>query len=148
MAQLATRSGASAVGVADVDASSGREDERAPLLRELISRSSTTAVADEMGGTLVLDVEVDGARYLLTRVSTDPPSSAPVLSPREYEIARMVGQGFTNKAIASVLEISTWTVSTHLRRIFAKIGVSTRAAMVAKVLQGPDGGVPGPGPAA
>jgi DNA-binding CsgD family transcriptional regulator len=46
-----------------------------------------------------------------------------------------VSHGLTNKAIASVLDISTWTVSTHLRRIFAKIGVSTRAAMVAKVVR-------------
>jgi DNA-binding CsgD family transcriptional regulator len=32
-----------------------------------------------------------------------------------------------------VLHISSWTVSTHLRRIFTKLGVSSRAAMVAKV---------------
>ena len=52
-----------------------------------------------------------------------------LLSPREQEIARMVAQGYANKTIASVLEISTWTVASHLRRIYVKLQVSSRAAM-------------------
>ena len=50
------------------------------------------------------------------------------LSPREREIVRMVALGRQNKVIASVLNISSWTVCTHLRRIFAKLGVTSRAA--------------------
>ncbi|HUM91481.1 MAG TPA: LuxR C-terminal-related transcriptional regulator [Candidatus Competibacter sp.] len=38
--------------------------------------------------------------------------------------------GRLNKQIADRLHISEWTVSTHLRRIFAKLGVRSRAAMV------------------
>jgi DNA-binding CsgD family transcriptional regulator len=56
-----------------------------------------------------------------------------VLSPRETEIARMVARGHTNKSIAAVLDISVWTVATHLRRIFTKLNVSSRAAMVASL---------------
>ena len=56
------------------------------------------------------------------------------LSPREQEIVHMVAKGYPNKTIAAVLEISSWTVSTHLRRVFAKVGVRTRAAMVARAL--------------
>jgi DNA-binding CsgD family transcriptional regulator len=37
--------------------------------------------------------------------------------------------------IADVLNISSWTVCTHLRRIFAKLGVGSRAAMVAQLLE-------------
>ena len=48
------------------------------------------------------------------------------------QYARMVAEGYPNKTIAAVLEISSWTVSTHLRRMFAKLGVSSRAAMVAR----------------
>lgn len=91
---------------------------------------------------VVLDLVVDGARCVVTRslrrqraaeerTAHLPPTSA--LTPREQEIARMVGDGFTNKEIASVLEISSWTVSTHLRRIFGKLDVGTRAAMVARL---------------
>ena len=97
---------------------------------------------------VVLDVVLDGARCVVTR-SPGPQHNAPAphcppasaLTPREQEIARMVGDGFTNKEIASVLEISSWTVSTHLRRIFGKLDVGTRAAMVARLARpsGPDG---------
>jgi Bacterial regulatory proteins, luxR family len=44
----------------------------------------------------------------------------------------MVAEGHPNKIIADVLNISPWTVCTYLRRIFAKLGVTSRAAMVAR----------------
>jgi DNA-binding CsgD family transcriptional regulator len=100
---------------------------------------------------VVLDLVLGGARCVVTRGPVPqrsapaprfPPASA--LTPREQEIARMVGDGFTNKEIASVLEISSWTVSTHLRRIFGKLDVGTRAAMVARLARPsvPDGSPP------
>jgi hypothetical protein len=47
----------------------------------------------------------------------------------------MVAKSYPNKITASLLNISSWTVCTHLRRIFAKLGVASRAAMVAQLLQ-------------
>ena len=61
------------------------------------------------------------------------PSPTSLLSPREQEIARMVASGYPNKTIASVLEISSWTVASHLRRIFLKLNVSPRAPMAARL---------------
>ena len=80
----------------------------------------------------VLDIQVGDVRYQLIR--SEEPKAVPHLSAREQEIARMVAAGRPNKTIAKALEISEWTVSTHLRRIFAKLGVSSRAAMVARLL--------------
>jgi DNA-binding NarL/FixJ family response regulator len=60
-------------------------------------------------------------------------SSRHSLSPRELEVARLIAGGFTNRTIGATLEISSWTVSTHTRRIFAKLGVSCRAEMVARL---------------
>jgi DNA-binding NarL/FixJ family response regulator len=57
------------------------------------------------------------------------------LSPREQEIIRMVAKGYSNKTIAGVLNISCWTVGTHLRRTFAKLGVASRAAMIARFME-------------
>jgi DNA-binding NarL/FixJ family response regulator len=52
------------------------------------------------------------------------------LTDRELQIAAMVAQGDATKNIAHKLRISEWTVCTHLRRIFAKLHVDNRAAMV------------------
>ena len=102
-----------------------------------------TLPPDASGDGVVVDLVVDGARCVVTRALPRAeqngharPAHCPAVSaltPREQEIARMVGDGFTNKEIASVLEISSWTVSTHLRRIFGKLDVGTRAAMVARL---------------
>jgi DNA-binding CsgD family transcriptional regulator len=82
---------------------------------------------------VVLDVEVNGARYILTRSNGRASGMQVKLSARETEIVRLVSKGLSNKVIAAVLDISPWTVATHLRRIFSKLGVSTRAEMVARV---------------
>jgi DNA-binding CsgD family transcriptional regulator len=99
-----------------------------PKLGQLQSPTIPWAEADE----IVLDVELDGYRYLLVR-SVKSSRAQVELSPREKEIVRMVAQGYPNKTIAGVLNISSWTVCTHLRRVFAKLGVGSRAAMVARV---------------
>jgi len=53
-----------------------------------------------------------------------------LLTERELQIVQLVARGHPNKQIANRLHISEWTVSTHLRRVFAKLGVESRAAMV------------------
>jgi DNA-binding CsgD family transcriptional regulator/tetratricopeptide (TPR) repeat protein len=55
------------------------------------------------------------------------------LSPRELEIARLVSKGWTNQQIARQLHLSSKTVETHLSRIFAKLEVSSRAAVATAV---------------
>ena len=86
---------------------------------------------------IVLDVRVDGVHYTLLRSCPEPaaePTSAVTLSPREREIVRLIAKGLPTKAIAASLDISLWTVATHLRRIFIKLSVNSRAEMVARVL--------------
>jgi DNA-binding CsgD family transcriptional regulator len=52
------------------------------------------------------------------------------LTGRELQIAAMVAQGYATKNIAYKLRISEWTVGTYMQRIFAKLRVHNRAAMV------------------
>jgi DNA-binding CsgD family transcriptional regulator len=53
------------------------------------------------------------------------------LSSREAEILNLVAAGNTNRAIAAALGISERTVDRHVSNIFAKLGVSSRAAATA-----------------
>lgn len=52
------------------------------------------------------------------------------LSTRECEVLRMIASGYTSAEIASYLAISTMTVNTHIRNIYRKLQVSTRAQAV------------------
>ncbi len=115
-----------------------KPDRTETMLRALIRHVAATAgppsLADGDAADEILDAEVDGVRCLLVRLQTRPAAHV-ILSPREQEIARMVAAGYPNKTIAAVLDISSWTVGTHLRRVFAKLGVGSRAAMVARLLE-------------
>jgi LuxR family maltose regulon positive regulatory protein len=52
------------------------------------------------------------------------------LSERERAVLRLLAQGLTNKAIARALQVSENTVKFHLKNVFAKLGVDSRAAAV------------------
>ena len=49
------------------------------------------------------------------------------LTAREQEVARLIGQGLTNKEIATRLHISSRTVGAHVQNILNKLGASNRA---------------------
>ena len=64
----------------------------------------------------------------------DPAGSLPGLTPREAEVVRLVGAGQRNADIARSLGIALPTVKTHLEHVFAKVGVRSRTALVARLL--------------
>jgi two-component system, NarL family, nitrate/nitrite response regulator NarL len=119
---------------------------------------STEQIVNEV----ILESEVDGVHYCLVRCSQPTTAEAEEdesafaesesisqgvtatdgelpdkvnLSPREIAIAKLVAQGLPNKSIGRRLDISPWTVATHLRRIFVKLGVSSRTAMITQLLE-------------
>ena len=52
------------------------------------------------------------------------------LTPREREVLTMVAQGYTNKEIASVLEITVKTVESHKSNAMEKLEIRSRAELV------------------
>lgn len=57
------------------------------------------------------------------------------LTPREGEVVQLLLEGKTNKEVAVCIEIGEYTVKDHIKRIMKKLEVTTRAGIVAKVLQ-------------
>jgi DNA-binding NarL/FixJ family response regulator len=63
----------------------------------------------------------------------DEEGSAEVeLSQRQIEVLHLVSEGYSNRKIAGVLNVSENTVKTHIKRVFKLLNVNTRAACVRK----------------
>lgn len=67
------------------------------------------------------------ARWL--GVAPRPDSGWQALTRSELKVARLIGAGHTNKAAAEELGVSVNTVGTHLRAVFAKLGVRSRVQL-------------------
>jgi DNA-binding CsgD family transcriptional regulator len=57
------------------------------------------------------------------------PSTLTQLTPTEWRIAQLVSQGMTNKDVADQCWVSPRTVAFHLRNVFTKTGVTSRAQL-------------------
>jgi len=58
-----------------------------------------------------------------------------VLSPREREIAALVGKGLTNVQIATAVHISNRTAENHVQHILTKLGFQNRSQIAVWVTQ-------------
>jgi len=84
-------------------------------------------------------LELEAARTIFERLGAKPDAARLVgrttdshgLSRRELEVLRLVASGKSNREIAAALVISEHTVARHVQNIFAKLGLSSRAAATA-----------------
>jgi DNA-binding NarL/FixJ family response regulator len=79
------------------------------------------------------------ARHLLRRFREPPPPApapdAPSLTDREREVLGLLVKGFTFPEIGGLLGISAHTVTTHVRHIYEKLEVRSRAEAVYEAMQ-------------
>jgi non-specific serine/threonine protein kinase len=78
-------------------------------------------------------LSVDEAVALAFRSSSPRPSLPAGMSARQMEIADLVAEGLSNKAIASRLHLSVRTVESHVRNALAKVALDNRTQLAAWV---------------
>lgn len=109
------------------DATVHHPPELAPSPTVAVDRAvEALAVFDRLGAAPA----GDRARRLLRRLGHRPPPGRPsgnALSERELQVAELVAQGLSNAEVAARLFISPRTVTTHLERIYRRMGFSSRA---------------------
>ena len=88
---------------------------------ELIAAVRATARREPVLAPSVAAMLVRGVR---------PEADPGLLTEREHEVLRLVAEGNTNAAVGRALFIGQATVKTHLLNVYAKLGVSDRAAAV------------------
>jgi DNA-binding NarL/FixJ family response regulator len=71
------------------------------------------------------------ARQLLGQIQPNPsPSALPMASPlseREFEVLNLLSRGFSNAECADILTVSPNTIGTHVKNIYRKLEVNSRA---------------------
>lgn len=104
------------------------------LIKNLpLASYKTVKKTEKSDEKIIFEAEIDGVQYYLVRCQVESDKKIK-LSPRELMIAQLISQGFSNKYIGENLKISYWTVNTYLRRIYTKLGVTSRTAMVTRLI--------------
>lgn len=75
------------------------------------------------------------ARFPLALPPTPGPQALRTLSPRELDVLTELARGRRNQEIAARLHVTEHTVKFHVANILAKLGMSSRAQVVAWVLE-------------
>jgi non-specific serine/threonine protein kinase len=91
------------------------------------------AAAWAEGRALGVDQAVQRALAFELNMVPETPRGAgtDLLSPREREVAVLLAQGYTNRAIAEALVITEWTADSHVRHILGKLKLRSRAQVAA-----------------
>jgi DNA-binding NarL/FixJ family response regulator len=64
------------------------------------------------------------------------PDTLSQLTPQELQVAQFVSQGLSNKEVAAQLFLSPRTIEYHLRKVFMKLGISSRAELIRDAPEG------------
>jgi DNA-binding NarL/FixJ family response regulator len=100
------------------------------LLREASATRLQASLQAVSSGLVVCD-EALGAALMPTRHADFMPLMD-ALTPREFEVLRLVAEGLPNKIIAARLHISEHTVKFHVNALMGKLGAQSRTEAVVR----------------
>ncbi len=99
-----------------------------PLLRDLRGDGDTSPASQ-----LYLDSLLDACQAAFGEPAAAQPGALPdPLTPRELEIMRLIGEGYSNPEIASELVVTVNTIKKHTSNIYGKLGVRSRTQAIAR----------------
>jgi DNA-binding CsgD family transcriptional regulator len=99
-----------------------------PPVQEWLESKVSHPLVAERGTRAVVVRRTDDVLFLHER------HAGRELTPREQEVLSWVARGKTNAEVAERLSLAPSTVRKHLENVYAKLGVSTRTAAVARFL--------------
>lgn len=103
------------------------------LAKEARREEIVDAVLACARGDNILSAEL--ASRLVSEIRLRSHDAAPILTEREHEILRLIAAGRSLPEIAKDLYLGVTTVKTHAQHLYAKLGVSDRAAAVAEAMR-------------
>jgi DNA-binding NarL/FixJ family response regulator len=104
---------------------------RGYILKRSAVENLVQAIRAVMVGGLYVDPAIVGRVFDDSRAKPSPSKgAAPTLTDRETEVLKMVARGFTNKEIASRLDVGVKSVETYKARGLEKLRLKTRAELV------------------
>lgn len=98
------------------------------VVRERMGADRYTVVSTAGRAMAIEEVTYDEAVSAVA-LGTDPTSHQ--LTRRQWEVARLIAQGRTNRQIAEALFIAERTVDTHVEHLLARLGFDTRSQIAA-----------------
>jgi DNA-binding CsgD family transcriptional regulator len=107
----------------------GRLAFRHRLVREALAQQLTGTARRTARSIMLPAAARDGEPQSPCRPEPGPEAAWAALSAAEAAVARLAARGATNRQIAGQLFLSPHTVDSHLRRIFAKLGISSRVKL-------------------
>lgn len=106
------------------------------LLKDGAAETIVSSMLDMLAGGSPISPSI--ARYLLKRFQPqqpEPNEDAPKLTTREREVLEFVAKGFAYAEIANLLDMSTHTVTSHIKSIYRKLSVNSRGQAVFEAMQ-------------
>lgn len=107
------------------------------LLKDETHQSIETSILQMLKGGSPISPKIarDLLRYFCTntaapKIQPEPSSETIKLTKREVEILRKISKGFTCKEISEMECLSYHTITTHVRNIYKKLSVSSRAGAI------------------
>ncbi len=105
-----------------------RAGARGYLLKDMDAATCVQSIRDIRAGGSPISPVI--ARYLLLHIRPDNIGSDTVLSAREHEILNLMARGFSKRECGAMLNLSINTISTHVKNVYRKLEVNSRAEAV------------------